>query len=479
MNRKLAVRSLVALVILGGLFWGYTTVKKVNDFDPGTVDSVDWVVATEETPTGSQIVVFDKTDVLRRTPEYTEKVQERDPVWNKAGDRVFYVSDREEGAFHIYRWNLSRNEVRRRTLDQRSKSAPFYGSPELTGAADIGLVLSGGRVLEFDHKEAAMRQLLPPLGREVGRSEEGGAQGQFDQMYQTLGSSFRIAKYGKDREWIAAVMRRQDGGEVLILQSLLPAKESDDDITKALKSRPLPIVAGDRVDIDVNVRTGAVLFAVQGFDFPDPGELERVTLITDAAARIRKELKREPTVAEVAESLGASESSVASVLLPQGIWAPLIGPDGSIRRPVRNVLGYVDPNSPNEGQIRFTAMSPLVSMIAASTDDKLAFREPSISPDGTRVALVTGTVDPNQQFAPEGLALVDFAPGAGQTAHGLVKGSISSPSWHPLGEDIVFLMRDTARSIYRTSRIEGSPHRISDGKTNYSSPSFSPQVPKT
>ncbi|MCW5943842.1 MAG: hypothetical protein KIS66_16545 [Fimbriimonadaceae bacterium] len=479
MNKKLAVRSLVALVILGGLFWGYTSVKKVNDFDPGTVDSVDWVVATEETPSGSQIVVFDKTDKLRRTPGYTENVQERDPVWNKAGDRIFYVSDREDNAFHIYRWNLARDEVRRRTLDQRSKSAPFYGSPELTGTADIGLVLSGGRVLEFDHKEAAMRQLLPPLGREVGRSEEGGAQGQFDQMYEKLGSSFRIAKYGKNREWIAAVMRRQEGGEVLILQSLLPARDSDDDITKALKSRPLPIVAGDRVDIDVNVRTGAILFAVQGFDFPDRDELERVTLISDAAARMRKQFQREPNIAEVAESLGTSEQAVASVLSPQGIWAALIGPDGTIRRPIRNVLGYVDPEKPNEGQTRFTSMSPLVTMIAAAGDDKLAFREPSVSPDGTRIALVTGTVDANQQFAPEGLALVDFAPAAGQTAHGLVKGAVSSPSWHPLGEDIVFLMRDGARSIYRTSRIEGAPRRISDGKTNYSSPSFSPQVPKS
>ena len=428
MNKKLAIRSAIAVVLFGALFIGYNMIQKVSDFDPGTVATPGWIVAVEETDEGSQAVVFDSDGNERRSPGYQPKFQERDAVWNKAGDRVFFVADREDETFHIYRWNLSRNEVRRRTLDSRSKGTPFFGTTALTGSEDLGLITAGGRVLMFDPKEGSTRQLLPPMGREVGRSEDGGSVGQFDQLYERFGQSFKAAKWGKDRRWIAAVMQRAEGGQVLIVQSqVIPEDATPEQV--GYYSLPHAVIAGERVDFDVSPTTGAIVFSVHGFDFPDASN---------------------PPEAFVNEK-------------------------GEVVRPFRNVVGFVDPDDPTKTPNRFSPSAPGMVVMAATPDDETIFREPAVSPDGTRIAAVLGRTDENGLFAPGGLILMDLAEASGSSGTGLLQGPVSSPSWHPDGNTIVFLMRDGARSIYTVSRTGGEPKRVSDGKKNYSSVSFSPQ----
>ena len=84
---------------------------------------------------------------------------------------------------------------------------------------ETGLMTAGGFVLEFDPKKGSTHQVLPPVGKERGSQEaEEGSASQFDEIYQRLGSSFREAKWLKGKEYVAAVMRREEGGEILIVQ---------------------------------------------------------------------------------------------------------------------------------------------------------------------------------------------------------------------------------------------------------------------
>lgn len=259
--QKLLLRTSLLLLAIAALLIGYRAFRSFGQ-DPGSVGSAtttDYIAAIERVKGGGQRVVVFKPDGTKLdSPGYAERANDRDFTWRPDGNQIFFSSNREENNFHIFRWNLARNEVERRTFGSRSRSAPTFAT-----SLDRLLILTGGFVLEFDPKSMVTTQQLPPISREIGKGEEGGVQGQFDAVYRQLGNAFRAARWTPDEKYIVAVMTR-DTGEILVTQNMAPAEGEN--------PRPIGIIAGERIWFDI-APNGTVVYAVLNFRWPNEEEI--------------------------------------------------------------------------------------------------------------------------------------------------------------------------------------------------------------
>jgi hypothetical protein len=263
-SQKMLLRFAVGLIVLALLFVGYRWWRDYSqDPDlPAEAETAGMIAALEMTSEGTQAVIFEPDGNIRKSPGYLESKTDKELVWRPDGNRLFFTSDREEDAFHIYRWNLASDKVMRRSFGSRSQSSPTFAPPIVPDANEKLLITAGGFVLEFDPRKSVTHQVLPPVGRERSEGEEGAAS-QFDAIYQRLGTSFRKAIWGKDKKWVAAVMRREDQGEILIVQNM----ESE--------QPPMVIMAGDEIEFCAIPTTGAFAFVVNGFQFHDPNQIPK------------------------------------------------------------------------------------------------------------------------------------------------------------------------------------------------------------
>jgi hypothetical protein len=426
--RKMAIRFVIGLFAIAALVFAFNWIRtEGRDPDFGTFRSVDHIAALLETDNGAQAVLIGPDGRIIPSPDYRAGAEDRPPVWgpNKAGQpgtRVFFISDRENQEPHVFRWNPERELVERRTLDRRGKTYLTFDVPGEDGGRGTGLLLSGGTVLEFDPGQVSARQLLPPRGRggAPGTAEEG-AGGQFDRLYEQIGSSFRDAQWGRERRWIVAVMRTEDGGEVLVLQNMVNVEQ------------PTIIAAGDRIEFDVNQQTGMVVYSVMNWRWPD--------------------------------------ASAAP--------AEFVGEDGRIRRPYIHMVGLVDPDNPQPLLPVVATPDPEgVKVDVEGFDPTLAFGTPRISPDGQTVLLSAGRFGDLGRIANPDFVLMPAQPGAGAQGRALLRGlELGDPDWHPSGRRIIYTKRspDGQRAIF-TINADGSGERRVTQRGNFRSPRFSPQT---
>jgi hypothetical protein len=266
---RLAVRTLVAVVALGGLFYGLRAWREYSK-DPGRVGfakTTDAIAAIELLDNGQQAVIIQPNGEIVRSPDYAPGNTERDLCWQPDGSRLFYVSDREKGTPQVFRWKpIPGGESEPRTIGTRGKSYPSFAPGD---TEDDLLITSGGVVLELDPVNQHTRQVLPPIANGVVQSTEeegGGGTSQFSGAYGRLGESFGMARYLPGREYVAAIMRR-DRGDVLIVQSLV--------LTNGKLRPPMPVAAGDRVEFTI-AADGTVVYSVQNFQWPDQAPAEFV-----------------------------------------------------------------------------------------------------------------------------------------------------------------------------------------------------------
>lgn len=417
-TQKAAFRGVICLFLLALLFAVYNYIRGWTDPDDFSVfDSKDMILAVQSRPNGAQVVIVKPDGTLLASPGYLEGKTDRDATWRPDGNTILFSSDREEAVYHIYRWNLMRNMVQRRSLGTRSFLGASFGKWTQGETDYTALITAGGIVQEFKAVDATTLQVLPPRGKGAsvgGTGEESGTGSQFDAVYQDLGTSFRAATWGKEKQWVVAVMRREEG-EVLILQDMIRPRP------------PIIVAAGDRIDFDVNPQSGVVVFTVQG------------ARLANLSAIPKDKLKE-------------AQQDLAH----------------------RHRIGFIDPESVSQDSLyaKPTYLPP-------SDSDKMSFGSPAVSPDGSTVIVVVGPYSVDGGIQPERLLGLSTTPGAGQSPWLIAEGQVADASWSPDGERVVYTRRvGRERAICTNSARGGNEKVLTTGKGDFAHPTFSPQVKK-
>jgi hypothetical protein len=262
-TRKATIRMVIGLfVIAAGYFVLQTLTSRSGDLTIGNFDSAGYMVAIQKREDEAQVVLIKPDGTIQESTNWVKGSYDENPIWDNEGRNIYFVTDRDSKEPHIFRWNPAErvgDAVRRRSLDRSSKSSMSFRVPG--GTSETALVVQGGRVIEFNPAKGSSLQVLPPLARDMGGGgAESGSVSAFDQLYEKLGTSFKNAQWGKNKEFIVATMRREQG-EILILQPLLPDKDGN-------AQPPVPVLAGERVDFDVS-NEGKVVAVVVKFGLID------------------------------------------------------------------------------------------------------------------------------------------------------------------------------------------------------------------
>lgn len=415
MPKKLQIRLILGLFALAGLFTLYRWWREFTvDPDLGVANTIGWIAAVEYLDEGSRTIILKPDGTKTPVPDHPAGATDREPVWRPDGNRLFFVSDREENTFLVYRWNLANNRVERRAIGTRSMSDLSFGPPGYVARDGTGIITQGGFVLSYDPREGATRQLLPPVVDDRGTTEEGGTQDQFDAVYKRLGTSFRTALWGTNRESIIVVMRREQG-EVLVVQGLVPVTNPQTGSTSV--PGPLPLIAGDRIDVEVSSK-GQVVFSVRGFRWLDPQQ-------------IPKEFVK----------------------------------NGVATTPYRHVVGFLDSSQPT-GQVQ---------PILASNDDKIVPGAPRVSPDGDEVLISMGELNDRGQFKGRDLVRFPVAANGATQGRGILQGDILDYQWQPNGQGILFVRRDGSNRMIFSANADGSNVKNRSGEGEFGVPVMSPQ----
>lgn len=265
-NQKLLTRSVVFLFALAACLGLYQWLKNRGaDIDLGTADTKGWISAVEYVTGGTKAVVIKPDGTIVEAPGFKGSTYDRDLAWRPDGNRIFFSSDREDGAFNIYRWNLATNVVERRTLGRIAKTDPSFatgGAPDETKP----LMIFSGMVWELDPAGAKASQVAPPkttdkteavaMDRDENSGESMGAFGAGAQY------KARQARYFMGKSWVA-VIRRTDVGEVLFAQKV-GSSDPKDQIT---------IAAGDKIFMTVDPSSGRLFYSILNFQWPDQNHI--------------------------------------------------------------------------------------------------------------------------------------------------------------------------------------------------------------
>jgi WD40-like Beta Propeller Repeat len=185
-------------------------------------------------------------------------------------------------------------------------------------------------------------------------------------------------------------------------------------------SHPIPVAAGDHVEFDVNPKDGTVVYTVENFKWPDP----------------------------------------------EHVPAQFIK-NNQVTYPYRHVVGIADPDAGPQGPV------------VISKDDKAAFEQPAISPDGSTLLLVEGPYDAStSEIKPVAILTLPCKPGGIAAQSRLVEGQATDPCWSPDGETIAFTMFGGGhRDLYTITKTGTDQKNVTNGKGDFSHPAFSPAMP--
>lgn len=414
-NRQRGLRYLIAIATILALVFVYTRfVSQTRTADPGNFASAGYISAAMQTEDGYRAVLVAPDGTVKEVPGYEEGVMDQPPVWSPDGQRVYFVSDRDNGESHVFRWNPSSDAVERRTIDKRTKSYVDFTVPG-DPANKTALVISGGTIVELEPLAGTSKQLLPPQKLDASRQGEDGAAGQFEQLYASLGTSFKMARWTKDKQHIIAVMRRETG-EALICQnvSMLP----NIDLTNP-EMRPVLIATGERIEFDIDPNSGKVVYTLQQFQWPDPRQIP-----------------------------------------------PEFIENGRAKMPLRHMIGIYTPGAP-------AAEAP----VAVAQDDKFCFGHPRLSPDGEMVMVSVGPYRGSGNMDNRNLVVMPFKTGGGsEGATTLVNTPAVEAEWSPDGKKIVFVGEGpTRRTLYLLEVGTGAEPKALTSKGVFRGPQFSPQ----
>lgn len=410
--RKRALRYGIGIfLILGAVYLYINVVSKTRSLDPGNFKSAGYISASMQKEEGEVAVLIAPDGKITEAPGFTQGASDQPPIWSDDGQRLYFASDRENGESHVFRWNPARNLVERKSLDKRTKSAISMTVPG--GSSKTMLVVAGGTVMEIDPAKNTSKQVLPPRKGSSQGQGEFGATSQFDQFYASIGTSFKTARWGKDKEFIVSVMRREEG-EIMICQNVT-------DFSKP----PTIVVAGDRVDFDL-APDGTVVFTCQKFTFPSPN------------------------------------------LVP-----PELVKNGKIEYPFRHMIGFFKPGEPGVYEPGPTQSN----VIAVTANDEICFGSPKVSPDGSLVLCTVGPYEGYGMMKVRNLITMAVRVRGGEETKTIVPHRVYEAEWRADGKKIVFTGEAEGKQVVFTVNADGSEMKAITGtKGSFRGARFSPAI---
>jgi len=270
-SKKLASRTLALIVVVGGLVYGLEWFLRVRSDLKGlqTANTVGWISAIQYLPDGQQLVLISPDGKIHKDAGYKPHSTDKDAVWSPHGNFLYFVSDRTDQNFNLFRWSPGSDEpAEQRTTGTRARSNPKFtvDIPDEKDSTAKPLITCGGLVQQFDPTNQSTEQVLPPTTKEIAQSQAtgdenpGGIESQFTGVYGNLGTSFREAQWCGGKTYIAGIMRRETG-EVLVLQGMEPVNGK--------LPQPRAVASGDRIEMAVSPKDGNIVFSVENFRWPE------------------------------------------------------------------------------------------------------------------------------------------------------------------------------------------------------------------
>ncbi len=205
----------------------------------------------------------------------------------------------------------------------------------------------------------------------------------------------------------------RDGGEVLAVQSLTS------EATPQGPKYPPPTVVdtGDRISFDV-ASDGTVVYALQGFQWPDP-------------------------------------SAVPPEFVKNGVATV----------PYHHCVAFFNCDNPADRKA-----------ILVLPDNKAAPGDLSISPDGLKVAVVAGRYLPGEGVKAEALVVLPIKEGGGGESVAIARGNVAGPSWTLDGTSVLYARIEGARQSYieSVSASGGTPTPVGPKGAGLLNPIMSP-----
>lgn len=342
------------------------------------------------------------------------------PVWKSPdGRRVFLISNRtSDGSYQLFEWLPDRdNEPRQLTPNGSSRSSPWF---DANGQAII--MTSRGVIYRLTYPGLRMRSLFPPgmrpdetAGAEGGVIIEEGKQRSDDAILRAWrslsevleGEAFEEGFVDSSGKYFLGNYATARGYSI-IYQNLSP--EDDSQIS------PRPLIAGDRVEIQMFSKEPKSVISVVNFKYP-----------------------------------------IISQVPPERIR-----PDGTVERDFVSAVFIVD--------LSFQSQNPYVPLFL-DAEDKVAMAHIKISPNQEEIALVR-LEKSEGRWESKGLLIAPLKEGGIMQAREITTGSISDIDWSPDGQKLTFIKDG---HVFVINRDGSGEKQLTSGAGKYSQPRFSPQ----
>lgn len=407
--KRLSIMGVSLVLISYGFYW---FIGQKGDLQLSS-DTSKLIAAIKMQESGAQAVAVDSSGKVTESNGYVAGKTDRDIAWDPKGNRLFFISDRKEESFHIFRWDPERNSYPdQKSIDRTGRSSLSFDAQD-TGLGDlVGLVCVRGTVQEFTPKTAKSQQVMPPTKRAVG-GEEAGSTSAFDLIYKRFGQSFKSARWFGERRYIAAIMSREEPGEALIIQDMQPDEKGN-------FHPPQLVSLAQKINMDVDPKSGSLVFT-----------------LTD--------------VLPILDSDGK----------------PATDPNGQpVTLPFKNAVLMF---TPKEGKLDRV-------IIGASPNREITFCSPVVSPDGTAMMFLVGKYLGDGNIEVKELDTCPLVSAGIQTHTMLDQGAISDPVYSPNGQKIAYVKREGSKQAIFVADKNGSASRNLTGTSgDFAHPVFSPQ----